>query len=156
MQMKQKPLRQLSSNQNFLKLDRHIGKYNPTPPKSLSKPNKCKLTINENEDSSTFSNKINETIQKTNRSQILPEILEKKIAEMLEKNKLLEKAFCSVLQERNQLKSENFHLLNNLRDEENKINLFRTKIQDLETELMESHEIIIDLEKKQKNMAFIH
>ncbi len=97
----------------------------------------------------------------------LSELLEKKIFELIEKNKLLEQEFNLVLKEKNHLKIENiqlsdkFHELDNknrIFEEKNskKIGKYKEKIKDLETELMESHESIIDLEKKFKVFCIKH
>lgn len=100
-----------------------------------------------------------------NRS--LSEILEKKILELLQKNERLEKKFKQTLLDRNRLEKENTFLVKqlNLSEEEsekkeqkhsNKISVYKKKIKELEVELLESHDNIIDLEKKMKILTTKH
>jgi len=97
----------------------------------------------------------------------LTEILETKILELIEKNEKLENEFKHNLLEKNHLEKENIFLIKevNILDEKQekteekyhkKINNYKKKIRDLEVELLESHDNIIDLEKKMKILTLKH
>lgn len=107
-----------------------------------------------NESSLHCSYRNNENIAKEN---VISEKLEKKIFEILEKNKKLEMEYKKLLQENKEIKKENCQLHSSLsqthkavatKDEE--IETLRRKINELEGELIESHDCIIDLERKNK------
>ena len=91
----------------------------------------------------------------------LSAVLEKKIHELLQKNEKLENEFRLTLREKTLLERENTFLVKELniledRNQKNDDNYKKKseqhhkKIKDLEIELLESHDIIIDLEKKMK------
>ena len=91
----------------------------------------------------------------------LSEVLEAKIHELLQKNEKLGNEFRLTLREKTLLERENIFLVKELniledRNQKNEDNYkkkaeqYHKKIKDLEIELLESHDIIIDLEKKMK------
>lgn len=94
----------------------------------------------------------------------LSEVLETKIHELLQKNEKLENEFRLTLREKTLLERENTFLVKELniledrnqKNEDNhkkKTEQYHKKIKDLEIELLESHDIIIDLEKKMKSLT---
>ena len=190
-------LKALNSNQIFSRSEKEkLNKKENSTHKFVSKKEIIKKinlldpTKNENlneEISTSFSNRLLESnkshdsnilfessIQSSQRNQNIEfenknfsGLLDRKIFELIEKNKLLEQEFNLVLKEKNQLKLENiqifdkFHELDNKNrvfEEKNlkKIGKYKEKIKDLEIELMESHESIIDLEKKFKVFCIKH
>ena len=94
-------------------------------------------------------------------------VLENKIYELIQKNEKLETEFRLTLREKTFLERENTFLVKqlNILEDQNHISeenftkkkmKYQQKIKDLEVELLESHDNIIDLERKIKNFSLKH
>lgn len=192
------PLKILDSNQLYLKSEKNYEKLikviTVKQEKQISDISKISSNYSKNVNpfennlndhlSTSISNRINESYQKSGNNTIMNESslhcsyrnnensakenaisgkLEKKIFEILETNKKLELEYKKLKQENKEIRKENSQLHSSLsqskkmitkKDEE--IETLKRKIHDLECELMESHDCIIDLEKKNKNIQIKH